>query len=40
MRVPGRMSDGFFLGLQVDYDLMEQKRKLGQALQRIEPRAA
>jgi addiction module HigA family antidote len=35
-----RMSEGFFLGLQADYDLMEQKRKLGAALERIEPRAA
>ena len=35
-----RMSEGFFLGLQADYDLMEQKRKLSAALKRIEPRAA
>jgi addiction module HigA family antidote len=35
-----RMSEGFFLGLQADYDLMEQKRKLGVKLDRIEPRAA
>lgn len=34
------MSEGFFLGLQADYDLEEQKRKLGAALLRIEPRAA
>jgi addiction module HigA family antidote len=34
------MSEGFFLGLQADYDLEEQKRKLGDALERIEPRAA
>ncbi len=34
------MSEGFFLGLQADYDLEEQKRKLGDALQRIAPRAA
>jgi antitoxin HigA-1 len=34
------MSDGFFLGLQADYELEEQKRKLGATLQRIVPRAA
>jgi len=34
------MSEGFFLGLQADYDLEEQKRKLGDALERIVPRAA
>lgn len=34
------MSEGFFLRLQADYDLEEQKRKLGAALMRIEPRAA
>ena len=34
------MSEGFFLRLQADYDLEEQKRKLGAALLRIEPRAA
>jgi addiction module HigA family antidote len=34
------MSEGFFLRLQADYDLMEQKRKLGAALDRIVPRAA
>lgn len=32
--------EGFFLRLQIAYDLMEQKRKLGRALDRIEPRAA
>lgn len=32
--------EGFFLRLQIAYDLMEQKRKLGGALDRIEPRAA
>ncbi len=34
------LSDGFFLRLQADYDLEEQKRKLGATLQRIVPRAA
>jgi addiction module HigA family antidote len=34
------MSDGFFLGLQADYELMEQKRRLGATLERIVPRAA
>jgi addiction module HigA family antidote len=31
---------GFFLGLQAQYDLMEQKRKLGNKLDEITPRAA
>jgi addiction module HigA family antidote len=31
---------GFFLGLQADYDLMEQRRKLGDRLNEITPRAA
>ena len=34
------MSDGFFLGLQTDYELEEQKRRLGKTLERIVPRAA
>ncbi len=34
------MSEGFFLGLQVQFDLMEQKRKLGPKLAEIQPRAA
>ena len=34
------MSEGFFLRLQTAYDLEEQKRKLGAALERIAPRAA
>jgi addiction module HigA family antidote len=34
------MSEGFFLGLQTDYDLMQQRRVLGSALDVIEPRAA
>lgn len=31
---------GFFLGLQADHDLMEQRRKMGAALAMITPRAA
>lgn len=34
------MSDGFFLGLQTDYELMERRRALGDALTAITPRAA
>ena len=34
------MSEGFFLGLQMDYDLMEQRRALGKKLNAIRPRAA
>ena len=34
------MSEGFFLGLQADYDLMERKRALGDALEKIKPLAA
>ncbi|MBP2547543.1 addiction module HigA family antidote [Neorhizobium galegae] len=34
------MSDGFFLGLQSDYDLMNRRRALGAQLQRIQPCAA
>lgn len=35
-----RMSEGFFLGLQTDYELLEAKRALNGALDRIIPRAA
>jgi addiction module HigA family antidote len=35
-----RMSDGFFLGLQADYELLEAKRALNGDLDRIAPRAA
>lgn len=35
-----RMSDGFFLGLQIDYELLEAKRALNGTLDRIVPRAA
>jgi addiction module HigA family antidote len=34
------MSEGFFLGLQADYDLMERRREIGNDLKMIEPRAA
>ena len=34
------MSDGFFLGLQADYDLMERRREIAGDLKTIEPRAA
>jgi addiction module HigA family antidote len=34
------LHEGFFLGLQADFDLMEQKRKLGDRLLEITPRAA
>ncbi len=35
-----RMSEGFFLGLQADYELLEAKRALNGSLDRIIPRAA
>lgn len=34
------MSEGFFLGLQSDFEIRERKRTLGDILERIEPRAA
>lgn len=34
------MSEGFFLGLQADYDLMERRREIAGDLSTIEPRAA
>lgn len=34
------MSEGFFLGLQADYDLMERRRLIESDLSNIEPRAA
>jgi len=34
------MSDGFFLALQSEYELMEQRRKIGETLKKIRPRAA
>jgi addiction module HigA family antidote len=35
-----KMSDGFFLGLQTDYDLMQRRREIGDKLKAIKPRAA
>ncbi len=34
------VSEGFWLSLQADYDLMERRRQLGSALDKIAPRAA
>lgn len=34
------VSEGFFLGLQGDYDLMERRRRIEAELQTIDPRAA
>ena len=34
------MSEGFFLGLQSEYDLMERRREIERELKTIEPRAA
>lgn len=34
------MSEGFFLGLQADYDLMQRKREIAAELDSIQPRAA
>ena len=34
------MSEGFFLGLQADYDLMERRRQIEADLASIAPRAA
>ena len=34
------MSEGFFLGLHADYELMQQRRKIGNQLKAIRPRAA
>jgi addiction module HigA family antidote len=34
------MSDGFFIRLQADYELMERRRKIAAELKAIEPRAA
>ena len=34
------LSDGFWLGLQADHDLMERRRTLGADLKKIAPRAA
>jgi addiction module HigA family antidote len=34
------MSEGYFLGLQADYDLVERRRRIGAELARIKPHAA
>ena len=34
------VSEGFFLGLQIDYDLEEERRRHGDELDRITQRAA
>jgi addiction module HigA family antidote len=34
------MPEGFFMGLQTDYELMERKRAIGDKLKTIRPRAA
>lgn len=34
------VTEGFFLGLQADYDLMQRRREIEDELKRIEPRAA
>jgi addiction module HigA family antidote len=34
------LSEGFFLGLQADFDLMERRRTMGEELTAITPRAA
>jgi addiction module HigA family antidote len=34
------VSEGFWLALQADYDLMQRRRELGGALDKITPRAA
>ena len=35
-----KISEGFFLGLQTEYELMERKRTIGDQLKAIRPRAA
>ncbi len=34
------VSEGFWLALQADYDLMQRKRQIGETLDKINPRAA
>lgn len=34
------LSEGFWLGLQIEHDLMEKRREMGAALAKITPRAA
>lgn len=36
----GGLSEGFWLGLQMDYDLMKRRRRLGTELDKIKPRIA
>ena len=33
------MSEGFFIGLQVDYDLLERRRQIAKELKSIRPRS-
>jgi antitoxin HigA-1 len=33
------LSEGFFLGLQMDYDLMQRRREIDRDLKTIRPRA-
>jgi antitoxin HigA-1 len=35
-----KMSDGFFLGLQTDCELMQRRRQIGDRVKAIKPRAA
>lgn len=34
------LSEGFFMGLQTDFDLLECRREIGSQLEAIQPRAA
>jgi addiction module HigA family antidote len=34
------MSEGFFIGLQVDFELLERRRQIAKELRSIRPRAA
>lgn len=34
------LSEGFFIGLQTDYELMQRRREIGDKLKAIRPRAA
>ena len=34
------LSEGFFLGLQMDYDLMQRRREIDRDLRTVRPRAA
>jgi antitoxin HigA-1 len=35
-----KLSEGFFLGLQTDFELMQRRRQIGEQLKAIKPRAA